>query len=222
VNRTKIEWCDRSWNPLTGCLHGCWFCYAEKLCKRFPKIFPNGFEPTFYPDRLIEPWKAKKSYKIFVCSISDPFAPWIPRAWMKEIITYTWICPVEHIFQFLTKHPEGIPQIPYPKNFWMGTTVTMEHQDWINIRLITRIQAGVKFVSFEPLLGRLPSHVSLKGIDWIIIGKLTGSKKVKLNPDWVWEILEAAKKLKIPVFMKNNLSPEFPPLFRIQRFPKIG
>lgn len=33
--RTKIDWCDATWNPVTGCLHGCEYCYARKIAKRF-------------------------------------------------------------------------------------------------------------------------------------------------------------------------------------------
>lgn len=32
---TKIDWCDSSWNPVTGCLHGCEYCYARRIAKRF-------------------------------------------------------------------------------------------------------------------------------------------------------------------------------------------
>jgi hypothetical protein len=81
MNRTKIEWTDFSWNPIVGCKHGCWYCYAKKLCQRFKKIFPNGFEPTFYHERLTEPWDYLKPSKIFVCSIADLFASWTPTAW---------------------------------------------------------------------------------------------------------------------------------------------
>lgn len=218
MNRTKIEWCDRSWNPCTGCEHGCWYCYARKLAQRFPKIFPNGFKPTFYEDRLLEPWKTKRAYKIFVCSISDLFAPWIPEAWRDAVIELCWLCPVKHSFQFLTKQPHLIPELPYPKNFWMGTTVTMENEDWKNIEAIKKIQAGIRFVSFEPLLGRLPSDVSLENLDWIIIGKLTGSRRVKLDPMWVVEIWGEALAHKIPIFMKDNLKPEYP-YELIQKFP---
>lgn len=35
MNNTKIEWCDSTWNPVTGCLHGCEYCYARKLARRF-------------------------------------------------------------------------------------------------------------------------------------------------------------------------------------------
>lgn len=66
----KIEWCDRSWNPVTGCLHGCPYCYARRMAHRFagymdfektqPKLKPNAIcdleEPMifYYP----EPHKA--------------------------------------------------------------------------------------------------------------------------------------------------------------------
>jgi protein gp37 len=35
MNKTKIDWCDMTWNPVTGCLHGCKYCYARKIAKRF-------------------------------------------------------------------------------------------------------------------------------------------------------------------------------------------
>lgn len=33
--RTKIDWCDSTWNPVTGCLHGCEYCYAQRIAERF-------------------------------------------------------------------------------------------------------------------------------------------------------------------------------------------
>lgn len=35
MNRSKIEWCDHTWNPITGCRHGCKYCYARTMTKRF-------------------------------------------------------------------------------------------------------------------------------------------------------------------------------------------
>lgn len=32
---TKIDWCDSSWNPVTGCLHDCEYCYARGIANRF-------------------------------------------------------------------------------------------------------------------------------------------------------------------------------------------
>ncbi len=35
MQKTKIDWCDMTWNPVTGCLHGCGYCYARKIANRF-------------------------------------------------------------------------------------------------------------------------------------------------------------------------------------------
>lgn len=35
MNKTKIDWCDSTWNPVTGCLHCCEYCYARNIAKRF-------------------------------------------------------------------------------------------------------------------------------------------------------------------------------------------
>jgi len=35
MNRSKIEWCDHTWNPITGCLHNCRYCYARGMARRF-------------------------------------------------------------------------------------------------------------------------------------------------------------------------------------------
>ena len=35
MNKTKIDWTDSSWNPVTGCLHGCEYCYARGIARRF-------------------------------------------------------------------------------------------------------------------------------------------------------------------------------------------
>ena len=39
---TKIEWCDSTWNPVTGCRHGCEYCYARRIAERF-----SGYEPRY-------------------------------------------------------------------------------------------------------------------------------------------------------------------------------
>jgi protein gp37 len=37
MNKTKIEWCTHTFNPVTGCLHGCPYCYAKRIAERFSK-----------------------------------------------------------------------------------------------------------------------------------------------------------------------------------------
>lgn len=237
MNRTKIEWTDISWNPLTGCDHGCWYCYAYKLFTRFHR----SFTPTYYPERLKEiynlkkpternnqhrkPWIAKAfptNWLIFTCSVADLFASWTPKEWRDNILNTIWTCCTSHIYQLLTKNPEQIPSDEFPCNVWVGATVTNQQADYCNIDAVRKVKATVKFVSFEPLLAPLPRNVKLKGLDWIIIGKLTGSRKVRLDPQWVEDIVERADVCGIPVFLKDSLKwpdarREFPEVLPIQR-----
>lgn len=46
MNKTKIEWCDSTWNPVTGCLHGCEYCYARKIALRFSGASETHYNPT--------------------------------------------------------------------------------------------------------------------------------------------------------------------------------
>lgn len=49
LNETKIEWCSHSWNPVTGCYHGCDFCYARRIADRFK---PHGIERPLNPEAI--------------------------------------------------------------------------------------------------------------------------------------------------------------------------
>ena len=87
LNKTKIEWCDRTWNPVTGCLHGCSYCYARKIAERFKgtKAWPDGFKPIFRPERLDDPIiEYGTEQSIFVCSMADLFGEWVPKEWIKS------------------------------------------------------------------------------------------------------------------------------------------
>lgn len=35
MKKTKIEWCESTWNPVTGCRHGCEYCYARRMAERY-------------------------------------------------------------------------------------------------------------------------------------------------------------------------------------------
>lgn len=211
---------------VTGCDHGCWYCYARKMCMRFPKLFPNGFKPSFHLERLQEPWLYKKPSKIFACSISDLFALWTLQEWRDAVLKSIEGCPVDHIFQLLTKNPErillnDIGELFLEKKVWVGCTVTQVSELPL-IESIKKVEATVRFASFEPLLGLIDMrHLDyLNGLDWAIIGKLTGSRRVQLQPEWVYNLVDALAVAGVPVFMKNNLFPVIPKEHITQEFPK--
>ncbi|MBR6569504.1 MAG: DUF5131 family protein [Clostridia bacterium] len=53
MKKTKIDWADSTWNPVTGCLHGCEYCYARGIANRFGgyEIDPVGDSVTVYDAR---------------------------------------------------------------------------------------------------------------------------------------------------------------------------
>ena len=109
MRTTKIEWTDRTWNPVTGCTKqsaGCAHCYAETMAKRLHamglKKYANEFKVTIHPDDLEEPLKWKKGSNIFVCSMSDLFHPEVPFEFIDKMMETIELTP-QHRYQLLTK-----------------------------------------------------------------------------------------------------------------------
>lgn len=160
---TKIEWCEESWNPITGCTpvsDGCKNCYARRMANRlrgrfgYPKEDP--FEITFHPDKLDQPLHWKKPRMIFVCSMGDLFHKDVEKAWIDLVFERMNIYAKQHTYLILTKRPENIPADkwqPYWKNIWLG--VSVENQEAADQRIPTllKIPAAKRFVSIEPILG---------------------------------------------------------------------
>ena len=80
MRTTKIEWTERTWNPVTGCdkiSEGCAHCYAEnmarRLCAMHTEKYANGFKVTMHEDSLREPFTWYRPSTIFVCSMGDLF-----------------------------------------------------------------------------------------------------------------------------------------------------
>ena len=131
---TKIEWADKSWNPVTGCTKvsaGCTNCYAERL---FPKVYgrqwifrdglyedahrgeggkwrPRRFtDVRMHPDRLDAPLHWRKPRRVFVNSMSDLFHEDVPAQFIGEVFR-TMSRAKEHTFQILTKRAERMRQL---------------------------------------------------------------------------------------------------------------
>ncbi|MFA5187084.1 MAG: DUF5131 family protein [Patescibacteria group bacterium] len=192
MNKTKIDWTDKTWNPVTGCKHGCPYCYARAISKRFGR----SFEPEFHHDRLKEINKIKPGEKIFVCSMADLFGSWVPDEWIESVLMRAgtnWMTT----FQFLTKNPERYRSFYFGPNMWKGATATNQAQ-WDRA-----MNSEVDFVSCEPLLEPInPVGADLR---WIIIGGCTGASAKQPQEVWVSKIEEWAGENGIPVFHKDNL-----------------
>ena len=219
INCTGIEWTDYTWNPITGCLHGCPYCYAKKITKRFPKNYPNGFNPTFYPERLDDPGKVKKPSMIFTVSMGDMFGSWVDIAWIEKIIETIRVTN-RHQFQILTKNPVRATSIfdiiVCPDNLWIGTTVENADVTHRISELPPKDCGGLRFASFEPLLSSIPD-IDLSPLDWIIIGAQTNPLRLPDNK-WVEGLITAARDTGIPVFLKNSIQKYY---LLCQEFPEV-
>jgi len=230
MTNTKIEWADATWNPITGCSKisiGCDHCYAERMTKRFPKIYPSGFKPTFHEKRLEEPLRWKKPRRIFVCSMGDLFHKDVSIEWVCKVFDVMKRCP-QHTFLLLTKRPEiakaftetmfhfGFLGSPEPPDIiktrfshvWLGVTIeSLENLGRAEIALQTNF--AHKFVSLEPLLSSFPIGQYLFPAEhrdyfkWVIVGGETGPGARLMKYDWVMYVLDACRRHKIPFFFKK-------------------
>ena len=194
----------------------------------------DPFYPRFWPERLYHPWGGEPK-GIFVCDMSDLFGIGIPEEWTNKVLNLCRLHK-QNRYYLLTKQPQNLLRwSPFPDNCYVGVTATdyWKYVDACNY--LSRMEASVKFLSLEPLLSwdKEPTYFFQSGgVSWLVIGACTGSlediKKVNyahkdtdglmpmpygnrwtLQPkiEWVKEIVEAADKAGIPVFLKDNLKP---------------
>ena len=107
------------------------------------------------------------------------------------------------------------------ENVWFGVTVTKKSELWRIDSLRENIKAKHYHVTFEPLFDD-PDRVDLHGIDWIVVGTMTGaqSKKIHTEPSWAVSLTEQAHALRIPVFMKEDLAPIIGEKNMVQEMPQ--
>ena len=211
MRTTKIEWTERTWNPVTGCTklsEGCAHCYAEVMSRRLcamgnPK-YVNGFKSTIHHEALKEPFNWEKPSTIFVCSMSDLFHKDVPFEFIDKVFSVIKDTP-QHNYQILTKRAERMAEYfetrKIPHNVWIG--VTVENEDTKSrIDDIRCLDATVKFLSCEPLLGDL-GELNLEGVNWIIVGGESGSQARPMKEEWVLNIKRQADANNIPFFFKQ-------------------
>lgn len=110
-DRSKIEWCDASWNPIRGvrgrwsCTKvspGCHHCYSESLNVRFGGPRYVADELRLDETILTQPLRWKKPRRVFVCSMTDLFEERVPDEWIMAIFG-VMARASQHTFQVLTK-----------------------------------------------------------------------------------------------------------------------
>ena len=209
--KSKIEWTESTWNPITGCTKvspGCKNCYAERMSKRLQAMgkptYKNGFTVTVHEEIFNYPLLIKKPSLIFVNSMSDLFHEDIPVDVIVRIFEVmnkaSW-----HTFQILTKRSERLSELSHlldwPGNVWAG--VSVENDDYkFRIDHLRSTDVKIKFLSIEPLLG-LIKGIDLDNIDWVIVGGESGPNSRKLEEEWVLSIRDACNDQNVPFYFKQ-------------------
>jgi len=108
-DKTRIEWTDATWNPVTGCTEvspGCDHCYAKTFAERWRgtpgHYFERGFDVVLRPDKLVQPLAWTRPRRIFVNSMSDLFHADVSDAYIARVFAVMALAP-QHTFQLLTK-----------------------------------------------------------------------------------------------------------------------
>jgi protein gp37 len=215
AENSSIEWTDTTWNPVTGCTKisvGCDNCYASRFSERFRGVpghpFETGFDLTLRPERLQQPLSWKRPRMIFVNSMSDLFHKDIPQDHISAVFD-TMEKANWHVYQVLTKRSSLLQKFinaryrsaKAPAHMWFG--VSVENQPATS--RITHLQnsnAGVRFLSIEPLIAPV-DRLSLKGIDWVIVGGESGPRARPMDPRWVTDIRDQCVAAGVAFFFKQ-------------------
>jgi protein gp37 len=241
-----ISWANWSWNPVTGCLHDCHYCYARDIATSpgMEGIYPVGFTPLFHPDRLACPANTKVPEgddpalrRVFVVSMGDLYGKWVPEDWIKQVHQACVDNP-QWEYLMLTKFPRRYVGMTLPPTAWLGTSVDEQKRVRLAEEAFREIKGvRVKWLSLEPLLAPL-KFSDLSMFDWVVIGAQTET----YQPDgkggrapypafappfeWVARIVAQAREAGCLIHMKPNLlgavGPKSPGMALIDEYPPVA
>ncbi len=220
ADRSAIEWTEATWNPTTGCDRtspGCDNCYALTLAKRLKAMgvtkYQNdgaertsgpGFRLTLHHDTLRIPHTWRSARTVFVNSMSDLFHPEVPDDYIRSVFDVIADTP-RHQYQILTKRAKRLAKVahslPWPENLWMGVSVESSRYRF-RIDHLRSIDARVRFVSAEPLLGPL-ENLNLQDIHWLIAGGESGPGARPMDSEWVTDLRDQCETAEVPFFFKQ-------------------
>ena len=239
-DKTKIEWCDHTFNPWIGCQRvspGCDHCYAERIAMRMGVGWgplagrrPASEAVWQMPYRWAR--KAQETAtrpKVFCASMADVFDnkadhEWRMRLWqvIRDTPELDWL--------ILTKRPENMADmLPMDwrrgwEHVWLG--ISAEDQERYDHRwpILRDTPAAVRFISYEPALGPLEIMGTASKLDWLICGSESGPGYRYMDEIWEGSIREQCRILGVAYFCKQLAGKKpFPPGFPLVRqFPMVA
>lgn len=229
---SKIEWANKTWNPVTGCDRvspGCANCYAEKMARRLAGRFgypeaPNHFDVTWHPDKLFQPFQWVKPRTVFVCSMGDLFHEDVCLDVIKDMFAVMHNAP-QHTFIILTKRPyrmmrlltdhQGLLDDGYEwplANVWGGVSIENQAAAVERIPLLADTPLAKRIVNLEPLLEEVDlcrphdqgvGELLIDYLDGVFLGGESGPGAQPMAPKWVRKIRRQCNGAGKPFFFKQ-------------------
>jgi protein gp37 len=218
----SVSWASWTWNPVTGCNHGCKFCYAREIANsdRMAAVYPFQFAPAYHDYRLTAPANTKRPKsdhapdgRVFVCSMADLFGKWVPDQWIKSVFEAAIASP-EWEYLFLTKWPKRYSMLASLPKAWFGASIIKQG----DVERVTRdmtsfdVHPGiVRWISLEPMLEPIIFD-DLSWCDLVVIGAQTSTRQPDgfvpaFSPkfEWVADVVTQCIEQGVPYYLKPNL-----------------
>lgn len=239
AENSKIEWTHHTFNPWIGCTKvapPCDNCYAEKLATRYGWVKWGGPRKRTSDANWRKPvqWdkaakKAGTRYRVFCASLADWLDNQVEPSWREDLAclieatpNLDWLLLTKRIGNFDKIGPWHHDDVP--ANVWLGITCGDQKEydrDWPKL---AEIEAGVRFVSYEPALGPLiPSFHRDRLPDWIICGGESGPVTRYLDPAWARALRDDCRKTGVNFFMKQMTDKKpIPDDLLVRQFPRAA
>lgn len=220
AERSTIAWTDSTFNPVIGCTEvspACDNCYAREFSKaKFPVAKWGAGQPRYRTSESNwkQPvrWNRKAAesgqpHRVFCGSLCDIFDNEWPDEIRADLWRLIWNTPAL-TWLLLTKRignaAKMLPGCP-PRNIWLGATIANQEEADRDLDKLRSVPVAIRFLSLEPLLG--PIHFEhLRGIDWVIVGAESGSRRRPFDHSWLRQIADKCRDERVPLFVKQDSS----------------
>ena len=210
---TEISWAHSTFNPWIGCARvspGCDNCYAATLMdERYGRVKWGAGEARSRTKTWDQPrrWTklaaaSGKPRRVFCSSLADVFDNEVDPAWRDDLYELIGQTPAL-TWMLLTKRIGNAPRIRWPKHVWIGATIVNQEEADRDIPKLMQVDANVRFLSCEPLLGPLNLTPYLRDVHWVIVGGESGHGARKMEPDWPLSIRDQCEGFKVPFHFKQ-------------------